>query len=338
LDLASGFPHALLGYTTLAIGGLLVLSTDQFLTFLFGPVEPTTIDSSNEAVGKVTGFWNRVFAGDPERAAKARSKLPSRFARGMIVAGSALMLLIGVASIGTAVQMLTSGYIVKFFKNSETIALEKADLQPSIGRWAWIPETETVKPYMFSLRKAGSDLGLRSDQWTYQDGPRLAMVALDQPFPGWHELTRCYQNNGWTLVENGRKYQPAKDKKFDKEWPYIQVELTKPTGEKGFLLFSFFDVNGQPFDAPTDWGAVNKLLIRIRNRLSPAVRARLFNEESFQVQAFIQSPRALTDKERQDAAENYLELREQIRSAFLQRRAKGPSAGTTAVANSEAKQ
>jgi hypothetical protein len=123
---------------------------------------------------------------------------------------------------------------------------------------------------------------------------------------------------GWRLVDGGRQLKHAIDKN-GVDWSYIQVEFNKPTGEKAFVLFSFFDATGQPFDAPADWGALNQFFIRLRNRLSPQVRRRLFNSESYQVQACSESPRLLTEDEREDMRTKYLELREQIRDAFLKR-------------------
>ncbi len=336
-DLASGFNHAALGYVVLAFGGLLVLSTDQFLTFLFGPVETATMDSSNEAVGNITGFWNRFVAGEsPETPAKVRSKLPSRFARMMIAGGAACMLLLGLLSIGTATRMLSSGYIVKFFRDTQPVAMEKNDLKEEIGAWRWISETETDKPYQVLTREKASDLGLRSDLWTYRASTYRAIFALDQPFPGWHELTRCYQNTGWDVIEQGRQYKEAMNPD-GRNWPYIQVEMTMPTGEKGFLLFSFFDVRGEPFDAPTGWGTLNKFFIRVRNRLAPEIRERLFNAESYQVQIFVRGSRSLTELERDAVRENYLVLREELRTAFLKRHSEGAKGAATPVASVDAK-
>ncbi len=337
IDLAHGFSHAALGYFVLSIGGLLVLSTDQFLTFLFGPVEAATLDSSNEAVGNLTGFWNRVVAGESSEApAKVRSKLPSRSARLMIAGGAACMLVLGVLSIGTATRMLSSGYIVKFFRDVQPVAMQKNDLKETIGNWRWIPETETNKPYQVLTREKASDMGLRSDTWTYRAGRVQAIISLDQPFPGWHELTRCYQNNGWNLMAQGRQYKEAK-RVDGKDWPYIQVEFTRPTGENGFLLFSFFDTHGEPFDAPTEWGAIKKFLVRVKNRLSPEIRERLFNSESYQVQIFIGSAHKLTDEERETITNNYLLLREELRTAFLKRHGEIATEVTTPVASMDAK-
>ncbi len=335
-DLVQPFNHAALGYFVLIVAGLLVLSTDQFLTFVFGPVETTTLDNTSDSVTSVAKFWNRFAAGDPEAVIKVKSKMPSKFARKVLIVGASFMLLLGLLSLGTAYQMLRGGYIVKFFQGSNPVALDKNDLPETIGDWRWVQDSDSVSAYQSTTREAASDFGMRSDQWIYDGGKYNVMVAMDQPFPGWHELTQCYENSGWVPIASGRQYKEAKDKAGN-DWPYIQVDFTKPTGEKAYLLFSLFDASGEPFEAPADWGAVNSFLIRVRNRLSPQVRKRLFNAESYQVQAFVPMARTLTDDERKAITENYLELREKVREAFLKRHSVGESPQPTPVSNADAK-
>lgn len=335
-DLVTPFNHAVLGYCVIIVAMLLVMSTDQFLTFVFGPVDSTTLDSSNEGVSTVAKYWNRYVSGENEGAVKVKSKLPSSLTRKMIAIGAGFMLVLGTLSIGTAFQMLSGGYIVKFFQGTKLVALQKEDLPPSVGDWHWPTESDSEKPFKATTREAASDLGMRSDQWVYDAPHYRVMIAMDQPFPGWHELTRCYENSGWSLIDEGRQYKEAKDKDGN-DWPYIQVDFKKPTGEKAFVLFSLFDAAGQPFEAPAEFGAIDRFLIQVRNRLSPQVRKRLFNAESYQVQAFVPMARLLTDDERAKITENYLALRENIREAFLKRQAEMKGEAPAPVANTDAK-
>ena len=62
IDLSVGIQHDLLGWSTMAMGVMLLLSTDQFLMFLFGPVDPGT--GSSGPLGKfITKVWNGLIAG-----------------------------------------------------------------------------------------------------------------------------------------------------------------------------------------------------------------------------------------------------------------------------------
>lgn len=319
-DLASPFNHAVLGYVVLFVAALLVMSTDQFLTFIFGPVETTTLDSTSDSMGAIARFWNRVIAGKQEGTLRVKSKVISKSTRRMIACGAALMLFLGLLSTGTAFQMLRDGYVVRFFQGLQPLAMAQEDLPAEFKNWRWIEASESETPFVTTEREAASDFGMRSDQWIYDSGTYRVAFSFDQPFPGWHELTHCYKNIGWNLVPEGRIHKDVLDKN-NENWPYIQCQFTRPTGEKAYLLFSLFDVAGEPFQAPADWGAINSFFIRLRNRLSPEVRKRLFNSESYQVQAFVYSARALTDEERQSIQDNYLGLREIIRESFLRRQA-----------------
>jgi len=79
-NLAHGFPHAMLGWCTLIVGALLLLSTDQFLLFLFGPVD-TEIGRSGPFGRFITKFWNSLVAGSAltnDEAGRRRKKSKRR--------------------------------------------------------------------------------------------------------------------------------------------------------------------------------------------------------------------------------------------------------------------
>ncbi|MCP4185655.1 MAG: exosortase/archaeosortase family protein, partial [Hyphomicrobiales bacterium] len=62
IDLSEGMSHDFLGYVVLTLGILMILSTSQFLIFLFGPV-----DTSSGEAGRFGGFftkiWNETLSG-----------------------------------------------------------------------------------------------------------------------------------------------------------------------------------------------------------------------------------------------------------------------------------
>ena len=92
---------------------------------------------------------------------------------------------------------------VRFFDTDVTQPFEETDLPAKLDDWS-------VVKYKIDNRERGSDLGKRSDQWTYRAPDYMAQVSLDQPFPGWHELTTCYRNSGWELVSRLRKGREAR--------------------------------------------------------------------------------------------------------------------------------
>ncbi|MEZ6131805.1 MAG: exosortase U [Planctomycetaceae bacterium] len=80
--------------------------------------------------------------------------------------------------------------------------------------------------------------------WQYADGRMAANVSFDQAdWAGWHELTECYEGNGWKLVE--RSIQTPSDTS-EQTWPYVVATFEKGLNQKGTLLFSEFYEDGSP--------------------------------------------------------------------------------------------
>lgn len=318
LDLSTGISHALLGYCTLAVGILLLMSTDQLLMFLFGPVDPES-GGRGGLGGIISNAWNRVIAGsqDHNPVDVGRKKISSA-SKMLIVAMGGLMLIGGIMQfVDVGRSLFGSAQRVHFFQSVISHPAEKEDLPEQINGWALSEEN----PFRAEDRDHGNDLGLHSDTWTYVAPRQFRMItSLDQTFPGWHELTICYQNQGWKL--DSRKKVLVKMENSDKEWPYIQAEFSNKTGEKAFLVFSLFDAFGLPYDPPAEWETIDFYLSRLRNRLSQRIRAQLFRGETFQTQAFVATFAEITDQQKQEITDRYLKLREIMRAKFIERREK----------------
>jgi exosortase len=320
LDLSTGVAHDLLGYAALIVGALLVLSTDQLFTFLFGQVE----DISEDTAGlqrPITRFWNNILAGKQVQSSSSRKKGPvvrepvSEKGRKAVWISAGIMAFLGLIQLWDVSRSFAQPSLeVRFFNSDVTVPFQKEDLPEFIDNWELIH-------YEKSERTRGSDLGRRSDQWIYQGtkSQNPAIVSLDQTFPGWHELTTCYKNQGWKL--DSRVVHVEED---GQNWPYIEANFSRNTGEHGYLLFSLFDSQGESVDAPLTWNKLNSLFIRIKNRLSNRIRATLFDSEVYQTQLFIRSFRELDEDLKLEAVERYLKAREIMREKFVEKRsAKG---------------
>ena len=211
---------------------------------------------------------------------------------------------------------------VRFFDNDPTVDFGQEDLPLAINDWK-------RDFYMSEDRNRGSDLGERSDLWQYRSASGIKAVAsLDQPFPGWHELTTCYKNSGWTQLSR-KPMSPEVAMQGPNEevgeipgmedWGLVQAEFEKPTGERGFLLFSHFDTFGEGLDVPEDWGTITSLFTRAANRLSHRIRARLLRGEAYQVQIFMTSIDELDEAVKQEVRQKFLVIREELRQKFLEK-------------------
>ncbi len=326
VSVAHGFPHAMLGWGTLLVGALMLLSTDQFLSFLFGPVDTET-GRSGPFGRLLTKVWNRLISGatlesdnvGEGRRRKKRGRKPITLAgRSTIWGLCGLLALAGIWSSWDVFYAFSNErQSVRFFDVDVTQPFEETDLPAKLEDWS-------VVNYAIDNRERGSDLGKRSDLWTYRAPNCIAQVSLDQPFPGWHELTTCYQNSGWKLdsrVRKEAKLEVVDDsgKAGSVSWPYVVAEFSKPTGERGFLVFSLFNTAGAPVDPPASWNRLMYFISGIKNRLSGRIRTQFFNRATYQVQAFVAGYGGFDESTQQQIEDRFLRLREITREKYIEK-------------------
>jgi exosortase len=317
VDLAHGISHDILGWSVMTLGILLLFSTDQFLLFMFGPVETET-GRSGPMGNFITEIWNGLIAGDvtDEAKKKRRGRKPvSTFGKGLMWTTAVIMVVCGVLQLNDVRRSYSeaSKLKVRFFDTNVVLPYEEADLPKELDGW-------TLVGYKAQDRRGGSDLGQRSDSWNYQNSRYLVDVSMDQTFPGWHELTTCYVNQGWILTERKKENIEVEIDGQKVNWPYIEARLEKKTGEHGYLLFSHFDAFGMPVDAPAEWGTVNSFLIRAKNRLPYRIRASLFRAEAYQVQVFVPSFGEIDDDTKREITDHYLKIRQLMLERYESRR------------------
>ncbi len=306
MDLSTGWQHAALGYATLILGIFMLYSTDQFLEFLFGSMDSEKSGTETEA-SAVGRFWNRFVAGrstyvseDWQPAAKWS------YVHYGFVAIPLLMSLV----LSPGLISLASSQGVDFFRSDVVMKVDEKWLPAEIDGWR-------LERYETATRERGSDLGQRSDIWYYSGHNMVATFSFDQAFPGWHELTTCYQNSetGWQILDLGRgrvrlveKLPNVANPGEETEVSLIQVDLIEPTsGRGGYLLFGLDDAEGAAINAPGDWSFITSVLEKLKNRFAHEVRASFFRSEGYQTQVFIS--RNVTGEERAELKNLYLKLR-----------------------------
>jgi exosortase len=323
-DLSTGAPHEVLGYLTLLLGIVMLLSTDQFLLFVFGPVEGFG-EERKSSFRSFTKFWNRVISGQEKPTDLLRREMGTG-AR-MFSWLAAVILAIGVFwNLYDVYQSwVNSDLKLRFFDSDVLVPLAEKDMPPSLGEWKL-----TDKGYQVTNRERGSDYGQISNSWTYSSGRTPVVFSFDQAFPGWHDLTICYRSMGWKEPDNVRFTKlPASDGTArSKEWNYVVCDFYKDTGEKGFLVFSLFDAFGEAYDCPKRFDYWSALPDRIISRMNHRIRSSLFRGETYQVQAFVSSYGTIDDSTKDQVIAKFLDVRELMRDQFLVRR---KSEGTKSV-------
>jgi exosortase len=321
-DLSHGISHDILGYSALTLGILMIFSTDQFLLFLFGPVE--TENNESGSIGEsIARFWNRIISADGSLGESndvhktASGRVPiSKSGFSFIWIVAFLIIAMGAFQFADVRRSIAQTDLkVRFFDADVTLDYEEDDIPKEVDGW------KQVK-YEVQDRSQGSDLGQRSDVWQFRSPTCAAVASLDQAFPGWHELTTCYKNQGWDLKTRVRK-KPSEILGSETEadsWPFIEATFEKKTGEKGYLLFSHFDAFGEGVDAPEQWNSINSFFVRAQNRMSHRIRSSLLRGEVYQTQVFLTSFSDLDESVKQEVNERYLKIREQLRIRFKEKK------------------
>ena len=338
INLKDGIAHDLLGYTVLLLAILLVLSTDQFLMFIFGPVDSESMESGHPMRRAISRFWNSVLASTQEerstRRQKRRNTRPSNAFKMTAWVCAGLFGLMGVMQIIEVQRSLLNPKLkVRFFSSAVILPFDQTDLDPEIVTVVSkqegtqeISKTYKWKQNRYTLedRSAGSDLGQRSDRWEYaSDSNFMASVSIDQTFPGWHELTTCYKNDGWLMKGRTVKTEIITDADGNEiEWPYVEADFEHKTrGEKAFLVFAFTDGMGIPYVAPVQWGGIQSFIERTKNRLAHQYRKRVFRGEAYQMQIFAKDAtgRKLSGDSKDEVREQFMTIRKVFRQKLIEK-------------------
>jgi exosortase len=219
LDLTSGWRHQAVGLVMFGVGLALIWSTDQLLLFL-------TLSRPTARPAKSMG---RAGADEtPAEGVVCATK--RRLSVWPLVAGYGLLLacylgLYGQALAGRAVD----GKRVIF---PEQVARETLPAQLADWQQAGFAEEH---------RNEGSAFGEFSKVWIYKLGTRSAILSLDYPFPGWHDLTRCYLGQGWT-IEQEIVHDSAKEKGME---GYVEMGLSRSNGRSSRVLYAQLDQTGR---------------------------------------------------------------------------------------------
>ena len=146
----------------------------------------------------------------------------------------------------------------------------------------------------------------------FQADDQVARVSVDFPFLGWHELTRCYAGQGWTEVSREVRAE-------NETGPYVAVQLSRDSGEAGYLLFSLFDGSAQPVEPrATHWIGLRGKLARspVWALLGLGDGAASPTLTTLQIQQFISGGDPLDQRQRETAEQMYLDFRRRLVSRW----------------------
>ena len=224
VDLSEGWAHEALGAGLFVAVLALVWSTDRLLLFLAAPAATAP---PKPAAGPAAPASADAGPRRPPRS------VPAVWAFGVLYA---LLLLahFGLYGAPAADAPAEGGPVAAAVER-----LDAASMPDQFERWQRLN-------YAPATRNPGSAFGENSRTWSYQAGPNTAALSLDYTFPAWHDLTRCYTGQGWTMDEQAvRKADGAAGAPAD---GCVAVKLSKPGYRSGYLLFCQFNRDGAPLE------------------------------------------------------------------------------------------
>ncbi|MEQ1830954.1 MAG: exosortase U, partial [Pirellula sp.] len=158
----------------------------------------------------------------------------------------------GLLLIGTFRLQANKGFLGMDSATAEQyLGVPTADfMPPSVGEW-------TQVSFEHLHRHEHADMGSDSYVWKFANSEHELILSIDGSFNEYHDLSFCYANLGWS-VSTDLQYDTLADRiagqRRDKpDWS--KLELRKPTGETGIVLFSAVDRNGStvyPSNRPFD--------------------------------------------------------------------------------------
>ena len=225
MDLSEGADHVLLGFMLFAVSVGLVASTDQLLWFLLPR-------------GSIVPVGSRKGAYYEERKRKSGSvPVWSSLGWAAALALAVIFPVIGAAEVYRMPKQLPGLNAV----------WSGAYELPQFGEDALPDELAGFRrtKYTTIKRVAGDPLGHESQQWTYQARSATALISLDYPYGGVHDLSVCYTAIGWSILDK-RVMSPAElaGMPGGEQGPVAVVQLERPLHGNAVLMFSLADRNG----------------------------------------------------------------------------------------------
>jgi exosortase len=221
VDLLHGWAHETIGLLLFAMYIGLIFSTDRLVVIMVA-ARPSRRNRRGY------GFYGRggSHRSDQHSLNPLHRPLPSI----VMTYLAGLMALFGLAQI-------TVGFARTGGKKAEIAAVratERLDfkLPDRIGSW----NVENTSEPTAGLQH----VAVHSKVWEYRSGNIVASIAIDYPFPGFHDVTACYVLQGWKLksevLESGQNEHAA----------YNRSALIKGGLIHGTLLFGLNESTGEP--------------------------------------------------------------------------------------------
>jgi hypothetical protein len=173
-------------------------------------------------------------------------------------------------------------------------------------------------------KRAAFEDGVFSHIWQYQKGGALATISFDYPFFGYHDVTVCYRNAGWTIGDTKLQRANADNAMV----PCMEVVLEREGGLKADLLYSTVDETGVWLEEPgkrSPYDAEGKALQEgnIASRLTQRMRQMPYANDAYddainyRIQILAAARGGLGSEQRQQVESLFRQARVLIANQFI---------------------
>jgi exosortase len=306
-DLTKGISHDALGYLCLVLAVLLLASFDRLFRVIFFPLSDDTNPLGMQRLpNPFKMLWNFLLSPVQIKSkSNAINNIPSKLISS---------LLFSITTIGLGTQLVFGSQ--DWLRDRNPSARVFAVNSPQV----WIPPTDLfVTSGSLVLEgheqsRDGSDIsdGEYVDVWKFYDSQsRLRhRVAISQPYAGFHDLSNCYNGNGWFLKDK-QLVSELSGQPFTEEWPFLLSTFVNEAGEYGYLSYSAFDSVGDLIPPPPD-----NLADILKGRLFFALGGKLNVNQHTMFQIWTVADRELTPKETEDLKALQIQLRGKVITAL----------------------
>lgn len=160
-------------------------------------------------------------------------------------------------------------------------------------------------------RKMDDSWGENTHAWYYRGGGADAAASVDHQFVDWHELTVCYQSNGWTMEE--RTVGAPEGTNIPDGDNLVIARFSNPAGYNGYLIFGLYGRDGRPSPPPESLSIIKSLSNRLSGWLRPGSRSQhVVARLNHQIQFFVESETAFDT----DQIKMFVSIYDQVRKTI----------------------
>jgi exosortase len=304
LPVVHGAGHEVLGAACFLIVVTLILSTDR-LMFFVSPGWMPGLESGSQA-----GTRRHPAGHDPGRHRSSAGASPARLA----FAGVAFA---GLAALGAALpEPPAAGVRYDGAVKWRPAMLSETTVPRSVAGWTRAeggsPRTSAVDP-----------TGEWSRLWVYRKGRLSAVVSVDGPYAGWHDLADCYGALDFDVVTRDRVREDGTVSSAD---PGTELVLRGTGGRYALSYFSAYALTGEPIPPPSSLLNRAKAARLAASRVFSRAWGGREDVPVFQIQVYAEGRVAFSDRDRAQVRDLFVALRKPA-AAAIGRALAGASAG-----------